>query len=279
MTSFTEKLGKAELDFFNSVCAKPFSQQAVSFLNAYWNEVGDQAEFIFTVAHQTIMYADMHTNNIHYFHEYEEGNDLDFNIGLYFYERLCKFLDQKENKEWIKEQWKPSQPELLTAIVRKKELREKVDVNFDGRISFLEYLLYQYREFANPADFIKRSEKKGNDEPEEIRLARLALEEVNKRIREYEKRKQQLTEESKGTGVKALRSKNMLAQLEAGPIAEHLRKALILAEAAVRKAVKMYGAGGSASKKDGEEGSSAPQLGATWWMNRDLQEKKKRYGR
>jgi hypothetical protein len=32
----------------------------------------------------------------------------------------------------------------MTAIVRKKELREKVDVNFDGRIGFLEYLLYQY---------------------------------------------------------------------------------------------------------------------------------------
>jgi len=32
-------------------------------------------------------------------------------------------------------------PEMLTALVRKQELREKVDVDFDGRISFLEYLL------------------------------------------------------------------------------------------------------------------------------------------
>jgi hypothetical protein len=55
--------------------------------------------------------------------------------------------------------FKPSLPEMLTAIVRKQELREKVDVNFDGRISFLEYLLYQYREFCNPGDFCERSMK------------------------------------------------------------------------------------------------------------------------
>jgi hypothetical protein len=48
---------------------------------------------------------------------------------------------------------------MLTAIVRKQELREKVDVNFDGRISFLEYLLYQYRQFCNPGDFCERSMK------------------------------------------------------------------------------------------------------------------------
>jgi hypothetical protein len=33
----------------------------------------------------------------------------------------------------------------MTSIVRKKELRDKVDVNFDGRVSFIEYLLYQVR--------------------------------------------------------------------------------------------------------------------------------------
>lgn len=36
-----------------------------------------------------------------------------------------------------------SQPEMMTAITRKKELRDKVDVNFDGKVSFLEFLLYQ----------------------------------------------------------------------------------------------------------------------------------------
>jgi hypothetical protein len=96
-------------------------------------------------------------------------------------------------------------PEMMTAIVRKQELREKVDVNFDGRISFLEYLLYQYRAFCNPGDFCERSMKvAGFAENDEIKKARAALDEVNEAIRAYEKEKARLEEESKLPGVKGL---------------------------------------------------------------------------
>jgi hypothetical protein len=77
---------------------------------------------------------------------------------------------------------------MMTAIVRKQELRDKVDVNFDGRVSLLEYLLYQYKDYANPADFCVRS-MAGPDEHPEIRKARLALEEVNKAVKAYEAEK------------------------------------------------------------------------------------------
>lgn len=76
----------------------------------------------------------------------------------------------------------------MTAIVRKQELRDKVDVNFDGRVSLLEYLLYQYKDYANPADFCVRS-MAGPEEHPEIRKARLALEEVNKAVKAYETEK------------------------------------------------------------------------------------------
>ena len=68
---------------------------------------------------------------------------MDFNIGLYFYEKLCqKVLESPEGTKWRNDpKFKSSMPEMLTALVRKQELREKVDVDFDGRISFLEYLL------------------------------------------------------------------------------------------------------------------------------------------
>ena len=79
---------------------------------------------------------------------------------------------------------------MMTAIVRKQELRDKVDVNFDGRVSLLEYLLYQYKDYANPADFCVRS-MAGPDEHPEIRKARLALEEVNKAVKAYEAEKVQ----------------------------------------------------------------------------------------
>jgi hypothetical protein len=276
MASFTEKLDADALAFFNEVAKRPFAQQAVAFLNAYWPEVHSQAEFIYSVAWEMMKYADMHSKGISLIYKYEEGYDVDFNIGLYFYEKLCKFLEDDKNKQWSDQKtYGISQPEMMTAIKRKQELREKVDVNFDGRISMLEYLLYQYMAFANPADFCVRS--MGHDEHPEIRKARLALEEVNKRIRAFEEEKARLEAESELPGVKGLGAKNMLAQLENNPLKEELNASLIKAEAAVRKASKMFGSGGPVNL--GAGGRVAPTEGAIWWMNRELEEKKKRYGK
>ena len=273
----SEKLSPEALAHFNKVCASPFSAQAVAFLNAYWREVNDQAEFIFTVAWEVIKYADMHSKGISLIFQYEEGNELDFDIGLYFYEQLCKFVEQPKNAKWAGPEFARSQPFMLTAIKRKQELREKVDVNFDGKVGFLEYLLYQYRDVANPADFCERS--MGNDdEHPEIRKARLALEEVNKRIRAYEAEKARLEAESQQPGVKGLKAKNELAQLDSSPLWEQLNAALITAEAAVRIATRKFGGGGGGGSS-GEGGKFAPTDGALWWMNRDLEEKKKRYGK
>jgi len=266
--SFTEKLDEASLAFFSDVASRPYSRQAVAFLNAYWPEVNAEAEFIYSGSWEVLKYADMHNKGISLIYQYDEGKDVDFDIGLYFYEQLCKFVDEPKNSKY--KAYTRSQPEMMTALKRKQELRDKVDVNFDGRISFLEYLLYQYKDVANPADFCTRS--MGKDEHPEIRKARLALEEVNKRIRAYEEEKARLTAESKGSGVKALGAKNMLAQIDAGPLKDELNKALITAEAAVRIASKKFGG------MNGEDGGDSSSAGAIWWLNRDLEEKKKRYG-
>lgn len=278
--SFAEKLDDEGLAFFNDTAAKPFSQQAVAFLNAYWSEIGSQAEFIFGCAWETVKYADMHAKGINYVHQYEEGNELDFNIGLYFYEQLQKNVEtggsKGEYKKFKGEEFKMSQPEMMTAIVRKKEIREKVDVNFDNKISLLEYLLYQYKDVANPADFVTRSMKQPDEHPE-IKKARLALEEVSKRIAAYEAEKQRLEEMAKLPGVKGLGAKNQLAQLDASPLKEELNRALITAEAAVRRVTKQFGKGGSGGGGDAE--AAAPSEGAVWWMQKDLAVKKAKYGR
>jgi len=276
MTSFTEQLSREALTFFNEVCHKPFSQQAVYFLNAYWREVSDQAEFIFQCAWETLKYADMNAKGVHYVHLYDEGNDVDFDIGLYFYEQLVKRLEDGSYRNFSGDAFRRSHPTMLTAIERKKELREKVDVNFDGRVSFLEYLLYQYRDVANPADFCQRSMGHEDEHPE-IRKARLALEEVNRRIRDYENEKSRLEEEAKKPGVRGLKATNELAQLDSSPLWEELNKALITAEAAVRIATRKFGSGGSGGG-GGSGGDISHADGAIWWMNRDLEDKKKRYG-
>jgi len=275
MSSFTEQLSKEALEYFNKVCAQPYSAQAVSFLNAYWPEVHDQVEFIFNCSWEMIKYSDMHSKGIMYIHQYDEGNDVDFDIGLYFYEQLCKKLEG-EWRNWAQSPYERYQPTMMTAIVRKKELREKVDVNYDGRITFLEYLLYQYRDVANPADFCLRSMTQGDEHPE-IRKARLALEEVNLRIREYEAEKQRLEMESQKPGVAGLRAKNELAQINSSPLWENLNAALIKAEAAVRIATKKFGGQGGGG--GGGTGGGGNSSGAIWWMNKDLEEKKKRYGK
>lgn len=275
MSSFTEKLSGEALEYFSQVCKKPFSEQAVAFLNAYWPEVHEEAEFIFSVAWEMMKYADMNAKGISYLYQYEEGVDLDFDIALYFYEQLCKFLDDPKNAKW--KSFTRSQPEMMTALKRKQELRDKVDVNFDGRVSFIEYLLYQYGDVANPADFCTRSMSTPDEHPE-IRKARLALEEVNKRIREYEAEKARLENESKQPGVKGLRAKNLLAQLDSSPLKEELNKALITAEAAVRIATKKFG-GKAFDPSAAGSGAGGNTDGAIWWMNRDLQEKKTKYGK
>eukprot|EP01094_Clydonella_sp_ATCC50884_P018219 TRINITY_DN332_c0_g1_i1.p1 TRINITY_DN332_c0_g1~~TRINITY_DN332_c0_g1_i1.p1 ORF type:complete len:282 (-),score=124.49 TRINITY_DN332_c0_g1_i1:262-1107(-) len=278
MTSFVEQLDADALAFFNDVASQPFSRQAVAFLNAYWPEVHDQAEFVFCVAWEVIKYADMNSKGISLIYQYDEGNDLDFDIGLYFYEQLCRFVEDPKNAKWATEEFARSQPTMMTAIKRKQELREKVDVNFDGKISMLEYLLYQYRDVANPADFCVRSMGNAEEHPE-IRKARLALEEVNKRIRAYEAEKARLEAEAQKPGVKGLTAKNMLAQLDSSPLKEELNAALISAEAAVRIATKKFGGGRGAVASGSGDNRVAPTEGSIWWMNRDLDEKKKRYGK
>jgi len=274
MSSFVEQLTTEGLEFFVNVCQKPFSEQAIAFLNAYWAEVGDQAEFIFQVAYEKIKYAEMETQGIHYVHLYEEGNNLDYDIALYFYEIMCKYVEESRT-EFAGPDYARSHPSMMTALSRKKELREKVDVNFDGRVSFLEYLLYQYRDCANPADFVTRSMSAADEHPE-VTKAKNALNEVNAAIAAYEAEKRRLEEASEGTGVSALRAKNQLAQMDSSPLWETLNTALIKAEAALRKAQRLFSGGGA---QVDESGRAQLTDGSMWWMGRDLAEKKKRYGR
>jgi len=73
-------------------------------------------------------------------------------------------------------------------------------------------------------------------------------------------------------GIKQLKAVNEMAQLESGPLAEALRKDLIIAEAKVRIAIKKYG-----GSTDGAPGGATP--GTMWWMNKEIEEKKKKYGK
>jgi len=274
--SFTEKMDEKSLAAFTKAAKGPFAEQAMFFLDAFWEECGDFADVIFSVHYEHMKMADMRIRNIQYIHLYEDGADLDFDMGLYFFEQLCKFFTGEkttpqcsDGKTWAGKYPKAC-PKEETAIVRKKELRDKVDVNFDGRVSFLEFLLYQFD--ASPKTLMDRAVNKSQDPPE-VQAAKLALADVNKRIRAYEAEKHRLQTDIDGPkGIKQLKAVNEMAQLESGPLAEALRKDLIIAEAKVRIAIKKYG--GSS-----EGGPGGPTPGTMWWMNKELETKKAKYGK
>jgi hypothetical protein len=271
--AFLQQLDEEQLNMFNEMADKTFSGQAQSFLNAFWDEVKEDAEFIFLHAWDIIKMADMQAKAVSYVHLYEEGKDLDFDMGLYFFEQMCKRVE--EQKE-LKETYPRSMPTMMTSIVRKKELRDKVDVNFDGRVSFLEYLLYQYE--VSPLDLILRSM---GDVNEEVRKAQEALDAVNAAIAEYEAEKQRLEDlAAEGKGVKSLTAKNQLAQMESSPLWENLQTSLIKCGAQLRKAQRSAGSGNNGNGNGNGNGGNMQRCdGQLWWINRELQLRKERYGR
>jgi len=273
--SFTEALDEKSLEYFNEVSARVYAEQCQFFLNAFWDEFGDQAEVIYSVHWDTMKKVDMENQGIAYLHLYEEGFDLDFDMGLLFFERLVQRFEGKNAAE--AKQYPDAVPKHMTSIKRKKQLRNKVDVNFDGRVGMLEYLLYQFK--ASPKVLMERSTRSEESNPE-LDAARAALAEVNKRIKAYEAKKAKLNKTvATKTGVKQLKAKNMLAQIESGPLMETLRAALITAEAKVRIVAKRTKNKKSSSSSSGESGGQPRADGTIWWMKREIKEKKRLYGR
>jgi len=270
---YLQKLSEEQLAFFNEVVSKPFADQAVAFLNAHWKECGSQADYIFDVAYEVFKKTDMSFKGVDYLHLYDEGKNLDFDAGLNFFERLVKYWDDESNPYVGDSAFSESRPVMMTSIKRKKELRSKVDVNFDGRVSFMEYLLYQYS--CSPKQLVKTLMEAG-DEPVEVQKAKAALAEVAAAINKLEQYKAKLEKTAAGKGVKALAAKNTLAQLEGSAQWEDLRKLLITAEAAVRTAVKKYGGKTISSSGTYDPKSAA---GSRFWLKRDLAQKSKKYGK
>jgi len=211
-----------EITRFKEVTAKTYENQAKFFLNAFWTELSKEAENIWKYTHQMIQ---LDTQNG------KAGSDLDeFNAH--------RFL------------------ELMGTVLRVVELREylrAIDLDFNKRMALIEYLVYKYKQT------IKELLSRPQGTNEELAKASEALEIVNREIQKIEDKKSDLTKKSEQGGVKGNAAKNELEQLLTADPTE-LNKALLTAEAAVRRAQKL---GGTAAQ------------GALWWANRELEEVKK----
>ena len=195
--------------------------------------------------------------------------------GLYFYEKLYHFVNEDQEGAYLKTNrlYAKSMPEMMTATDRKQALREH-DINFDNRISFLEYVLYQYRGDCDPNEFSERAAKTlDTDNNPELRDARLALSELNQEVMQFEKKKRDLTAEIRKAQDEEKKAREKQKKFELKELRAKFREqgfnaALLKAQAVVRKFSR--------------QAASAPKgtqpAGTAWWLDRELQEKKKLYG-
>jgi len=139
----------------------------------------------------------------------------------------------------------------MTALAFRSAFRE-IDVNNDGRMSFIEFLLYDNKQSVD--DLLKREQAT----TPEFEAAKEAYSAVMTAIAALEKQKADLQAEAEGTGVKANAAKAQLAQLLAADNLE-INRLVTNAEEGLKKAKKTVGA--------------AP--GGVWWFNRQLEEAKK----
>jgi len=212
----------SELEKFKQVTAKKYADQAVFFLNAFWPEFSGEAENIWKYWERIVT---LDTTNK------KEGCDLDeFSAH--------RFLEQSG--------------ETKRVVELRDSLRE-IDKDFNKRMALIEYLLFRYKQT------IKELLSRPQGTNEELVKAQEALQAVNKEIEKIEAKKKDLTAKASQSGVKGAQAKNELEQLLNQDNTD-LNRALLTAEAAVRKAQKL---GGTAAQ------------GSLWWVNRELEEVKK----
>ncbi|KAL6071241.1 putative TolA family protein [Balamuthia mandrillaris] len=211
----------SDLERFKEVIARRYKDQAIFFLNAFWAECRNDAEKVWQSV-EKFQELDLERK--------KEGNDLDeFNAH-----RFLEFWGETQT------------------VVKMRDMLRELGLNRHKRMSLIEYLVCKYGQTVH--ELLSRPQ--GTNE--ELVRAQEALEAVQTEINKIETRKAELERLAQGSGVKAMQAKNELSQLLTQDNTA-LNRALLTAEAAVRKAQK---AGGEAQ-------------GALWWLERELEEAKK----
>lgn len=199
-----------------------YKEQGCFFLNAYWSEHSEETQNVWDYV---AAFGEL------------DGKQGESGVSLDEFES-ARFLEKFG--------------QAMTVIERRNALKE-IDVDTDNKMSLLEYVVWKYK---LDIDTLMTRPQGTN---EELKKAQQLLKEVQDEINNIENQKTKLEAAAKGEGVKA---KKANAELEMLLKADQLplRKAVISAEAAVRKAQK---------SKD------VQAQGTLWWLNAELEEAKK----
>eukprot|EP00457_Paulinella_chromatophora_P010034 gb/GEZN01010120.1/.p1 GENE.gb/GEZN01010120.1/~~gb/GEZN01010120.1/.p1 ORF type:complete len:237 (+),score=76.77 gb/GEZN01010120.1/:158-868(+) len=222
-------------EFTNGIGKKGLEEQAQFFLNAFWEEWGEENK-------ETVWRwcAEM------------------MEIDLEAWQGEGKKKEDYKARDSLSLQWAmkmlEKQGKALSPIQYKKEFK-KIDVNFDGNMSLLEYALYES----------KRTLKQLMEAPQtttaEVETCKKKLAEVQQKFKEHEDKKDKVRIKAQtGTGLAALQAKQeweKIQQEDNGP----LEREMIKAENNLKKAQKKI----------------PPPAGTVWWEKRRVEESEK-YG-
>jgi len=155
---------------------------------------------------------------------------------VYGYVQLANELDKKKGEdgnamdEFESHRFLEKQGQTLTVVAMRQELK-KIDIDTDNKMSLLEYCVYHYK--LNIDELMEKPQ--GTNEA--LEKAEAALEEVLAEIEKLEKKKAKLQKKADKGGVKGKAAANELEQIKASDPMP-IRKALVTAQAAIRKAQK-----------------------------------------
>jgi len=232
------ELDSKVVEQFKTVTSKNHKDQAIYFLNAFWEEHGKEAEDVWKWTQKFIELEKDKWNTDH-----KDEKDKKYTPGTDLDEVLARKVLE-------------SFGETMTAIAFREKIKA-LDIDNNKRIGVIEFCLHKFK--CDVKDLLSEKRLVNQGVPQELTDAQHALEEARAELDKVEAKKAQLTAESEGTGVKANAAKAALAQFLQEDHME-LNKALASAEAKVRAAQKLQG----------------PQpRGGIWWVSREAQEASK----
>jgi len=278
-----ELQGSTDSDKFTSLCSHTYKDQAVWFLNAYWDEFAqNQAELVWTYVHTC---ADMDLQR------HADGCSLDEVNAHRFLEQLGETLTVMAMRDKLRKSGALGPSERPKTVPLTHYLLWKFDVDWRYLVNARE---------GNAAEIARAQEllDEATRRVEEARAAeapfKAAQEEVDAALSEVKaqedarnRKSEELQRRSREGGVvQQNKAKNELAQhLAEDPLP--LRRAKITLEAALKKAEKAR-APFEAARRDAEVAMAEAEAyldevrskpgsphGRLWWMQRELDEQKK----
>jgi len=265
-------------DDWKTLVAMTHTEQAIWFLNGFWNDVEKDKELIWEYAH-TFIEIECGKPKLYGSKKWEEkeGNDLDQFKSHQFLEKIGETLTVKALQDFLK----------------------KIDIDSNRKMCMTEYLIHKYKK---KGEEVVNSPQGGGD-PEEFKKARsqfnaaksafqaanaakieveeavAALEKEEKEYNDQIKKFEVKSNDNRLSAMKRARAKNELETLKCkDPLP--LTKAKLTSKAALKKckkAEKQAKVSFEEAKKTFDElkkkGGAA--LGAIWWMERELIETQK----